>query len=365
MTNNISMLDFIFINFQNFDFHFLFILTLLFFAFFLFFNFLINFKPISNFISEYQGIQRVHEGEVQRIGGLIIFLIFSIFTLFSKSDSNIFNILVVFSPLFLITLIEDIIYPIHYKVRLFLMFLSSLIIIFFFITKLPIIDGIPLVSKLFEIDIANKLFFVIALVTLMNGFNFIDGMNGLLGFYVIGSLLSILSLYYVASYTIFLNEIFILIILLFLFILLNYPWGKIFMGDSGAYFFAFILGMIVIDFFGSNVNISSWNACLIFFYPTIEVIYSFIRKIYNCKSPFSPDREHLHLKIYDLIIKGTNKPRLSNNLTTIFLSLFLSIPPLMIKLFYDNQAVIIFSVLLLTVTYILINLYIPSTYSKK
>ena len=157
-----------------------------------------------------------------------------------------------------------------------------------------------------------------------------------------------------------------LILLTFLFLTLNYPWGKIFMGDSGAYLMGMLLGIWIINFFGSFNNISSWNAVLIFFYPAAEVTYSYVRKILQKKSPFYPDREHLHLKIYDIILTATGRSRIANNLTTIFLAIFWLSPPLMIPWIYNSQTLIFAAITLLIITYISLNIFIPpkAIYSK-
>jgi hypothetical protein len=91
----------------------------------------------------------------------------------------------------------------------------------------------------------------------------------------------------------------------------------------------------------------------------MEVVYSFVRKLHQKKSPFNPDREHLHLKIFDILNTSTNKPFLSNNLTTIFLAIFWLFPPFILPLVYDNQLWIIISLVLLSFFYITIAIIVP------
>jgi UDP-N-acetylmuramyl pentapeptide phosphotransferase/UDP-N-acetylglucosamine-1-phosphate transferase len=131
------------------------------------------------------------------------------------------------------------------------------------------------------------------------------------------------------------------------------------MGDSGAYLMALLVGIWVIDFFGTYDLISSWNAGLIFFYPIAEVIYSFMRKLIQKKSPFQPDREHLHLKVYDLINTAVKRPRLSNNLTTVFLAIFWIAPPMMLPWVYDSHLLVALSIMLLSLVYVILNQVIP------
>ena len=123
---------------------------------------------------------------------------------------------------------------------------------------------------------------------------------------------------------------------------------------------ALLSGVWVIIFFSIHDSISSWNAVLILFYPIIEVTYSCVRKLLQKKSPFYPDREHLHLKIFDILNTALNKPRLSNNLTTIFLAVFWITPPLIITWVYNSQLMIIISLVLLSFSYITLNLVVPA-----
>ena len=261
--------------------------------------------------------------------------------------------------------IEDLYQNIHYFIRLIAIFLSSFLIIIFYLEfKFPLIDYIPFLDILFNFPLFNFIFFSLCLVTVVNGSNFIDGMNGLVGFYFVGAIISCLNLCYLTNDLQNTDLLIICIITMIAFLSLNFPHGKIFAGDSGAYLFSLILGAWVIKFFSEHEEISSWNAFLIFFYPTMEIIYSYIRKAIMKKSPFLPDRGHLHLKIYDLINFSTKRPKLSNNLTTIFLSIFWTAPPLMLPLVFDNTLLILLTIILLIFTYISVNFFVPSIYMK-
>ena len=50
--------------------------------------------------------------------------------------------------------------------------------------------------------------------------------------------------------------------------------------------------------YANNVELSIWNIILICSYPSFEVIFSYFRKIFEGKSPFQPDKKHIHLKTY-------------------------------------------------------------------
>jgi len=259
----------------------------------------------------------------------------------------------------LITSKEDLTHNVDYKVRFLGLALSASALITFVVSSLPVVDHIIVISDLFHNPAFSFIFFSLCLIALANGCNFIDGMNGLLGFYILGALMSCMQLTYVAQDTFQAMPIALYALLAIFFLLVNYPWGKLFMGDAGAYLMALLIGIWVIGFFGTYESISSWNAGLIFFYPIAEVIYSVIRKLSQKKSPFHPDREHLHLKIFDILNTALNKPRLANNLTTVFLAIFWLAPPLILPWVYNSQPMIAIALAILSFTYITLNLVIP------
>ena len=90
----------------------------------------------------------------------------------------------------------------------------------------------------------------------------------------------------------------------------NYFPSKILMGDSGSYFLGFNLAcipLISLRGFGSaavDFNQISPSALLISFLilmiPIIDMAVVIFKRISNGNSPFFPDRNHLHHKIFRL-----------------------------------------------------------------
>jgi UDP-N-acetylmuramyl pentapeptide phosphotransferase/UDP-N-acetylglucosamine-1-phosphate transferase len=93
------------------------------------------------------------------------------------------------------------------------------------------------------------------------------------------------------------------IMMIVAFLCFNYPKGQIFLGDLGAYFLAFLTGMITIMFFGRHSEISPWFPVLILIYPMTEVAFSMVRRLYRGKPVFRPDTKHLHIKIFYFLRK--------------------------------------------------------------
>lgn len=345
-------------------------IAILFVGLFFLLNFLWKKNALLNINStRYQGEQRVHEGEVPRIGGPLIYIVLIIFSYlnFNLSLSQSLELMLLSAlPIMIITSKEDIFHNVSFKTRLIALIISCFLLLNLVVDSFPVVNHIPLISNLFSYPLFSFCFFIICLVALANGCNFIDGMNGLLGFFLLGCLVSCLQLTYIVNDQLMAQYILVYAVCIILFLLLNFPLGKVFMGDSGAYLMALLIGVWAIIFFSIHDAISSWNAGFIFFYPIIEGAYSVIRKLVQKKSPFYPDREHLHLKIFDILNTALNKPRLANNLTTIFLAVFWLTPPLILPWVYDNQVLIVVFLVILSSTYITLNLVTPAkfTYAK-
>jgi UDP-N-acetylmuramyl pentapeptide phosphotransferase/UDP-N-acetylglucosamine-1-phosphate transferase len=87
--------------------------------------------------------------------------------------------------------------------------------------------------------------------------------------------------------------------------LVNYPWGKLFMGDGGAYFSGFALAWLAVLLPVRNPEVSVWAGLLVCAYPVIEVIYSVVRRAMRHQSPGAPDSGHLHSLIKVKLIRPT------------------------------------------------------------
>ena len=110
----------------------------------------------------------------------------------------------------------------------------------------------------------------------------------------------------------------------------NFPNAKIFLGDSGSYLFGALIAMNTIVTNNLNPQISSFFFCILLFYLFFEVFFSFLRKLYQKKSPVHPDRDHLHMLCFKKM-SSTFDAIKSNYLTSItinFIFLCLVLPSL-------------------------------------
>ena len=293
------------------------------FALFTFFIFLITNKysyKLNNGVlldKDFSKPQAFHKEIVARSGGIasIISLILFFFIYYLIFLEILYEYIFICSSLFLIGYLDDTKIKINPITRLILM--TSFLIIFIILLPIEIynIDLIFLNSWL-ENNIFSTLFILLCFLFIVNGANLIDGFNGLLAINLIiinSILLSINMNNNNFEFSVFLIS---QIIILLSFLLFNFPKAKIFFGDSGSYLMGSLVALNTIFTNNLNPNISSFFFCILLFYLFFEVFFSFIRKIYQNKSPVFPDNQHLHMLSYKFICKylGEEKSNYINSI---------------------------------------------------
>jgi len=261
-------------------------------------------------------------------------------------------------PLVLITLAEDLHKVISPRLRLAVMLGASFLMLEMSGISLPLLDT-PVLRDVLADPFIRTIFYAVCIASLMNGMNFVDGTNGNFSLMTLGMFISLTFLGSRVGDVKFIAIIILSVIPLIAFTLLNYPWGKIFAGDIGPYFFAGLIGFLLLLFFGQNKDISAWNSLLITFYPIAELIYSVIRKVYKRQSPMQADRGHLHIKIFTILNRGSKKPRLSNNMVTMFLGIFWLVPSVILPWVYQSNLLLTIALVCLSLSYITVNVAIP------
>lgn len=202
--------------------------------------------------------QKMHYGDIPRAGGVGVVLALCFVILFGLKYWNF----ALFIPIFLVFLsgiLEDLHNSLSPKQRLSLQVLSSITAIYFFNCVITNV-GVPIPYY------AGVIFSVFCIVGVINAINIIDGFNGLAGGFCVLAFLSIACV----SYMVGNNEIFYLCIGLLGgilgFLILNFPKGKIFLGDGGAYLLGFILAFLLIMLTQSeDSKVSPWYVLCINF----------------------------------------------------------------------------------------------------
>ena len=148
-----------------------------------------------------------------------------------------------------------------------------------------------------------------------------DGVNTLvIGYYLA---VSLVILYLANNFSLELNFYLTKTILFTLLILLIFNFfGKLFLGDSGAYLISFVIGYLLINFSNANQLVSPYFVVCLLWYPAYENLFSIIRKVGNKNSPIKPDNKHLHQILFIFIkSKLTYSDNILNTLTGLIINL--------------------------------------------
>ena len=266
-----------------------------------------------------------HNNTIALSGGLYLLISYSIISYIY--DLNI-KVIFYFFPLFIIGVIADSKKNFSPSIRLILQILIIICIVFFLNIKISSI-GIDAFDSFLKNNIFNIFFSVFCLVTVLNGFNFIDGING----FASGKIFLILSTIYliVINNDNIINENFklsleILISIIFTFFILNIL-GKCFLGDNGIYIFSIITSIYVINIVElSETFISPMLGLSLLWYPAFENLFTIIRRLMRDKKISDPDKYHLHTLLKNFIgknIKLKLNQTLINSLSGITINLLL------------------------------------------
>ena len=259
-------------------------------------NFLLDIKSEKH--KKFTSIQKNYS-----IGGILL-IIFFMLSFFDKKEylDGVF-----FFSIFLIGLFSDLKILNNPKIRFLLQIFS--IILFVYLLDIKILDTrAEIFNKLLENNIFNYFFVTFCLMILINGSNFVDGINTLLINYFIIILGSLWLFLPESIHQLELLEF--LIILLFIILAFNLN-GKIILGDSGSYVLGLFVGIYLIDFSNLNEQISPYFIILLLWYPCFELLFSMIRRNGSKINIYEPDIYHLHQMIFNFFKK---KISVKNNL---------------------------------------------------
>jgi len=188
------------------------------------------------------------------------------------------------------------------KLRFIIQTLTVLSVVYFSSITVPE-TKIIFLDQLLENSIFRIIFSIFCILIVINGFNFIDGVNtSLIGYCLIISF----SLHYLDLNGVEISQIidfYNLIPVLIALFILNF-FNKLYLGDGGSYFLGLLLALCLINTYQINNNISPYFIVCLLWYPAFENLFSILRKRNLSRSPLDPDTKHLHQIIF-LYLKKT------------------------------------------------------------
>ncbi len=250
-----------------------------------------------------EGVQKFHQRAIPRVGGLAIYLSIFLILFFYASflSQEVWFFLGASFPLFLAGLLEDITQRISPLLRLLAAFFSAALAFFWLKARLTSVD-IFFLDPVLARPWVSFIFTCFAIAGVSQAFNIIDGLHGLSS----GVAMLVLGAYLFLSKTLQDLLVFKLSLLILVptlaFFLWNFPWGRITLGDSGAYFLGYAVATLGVLLVARNPEVSPWFPLLTVIYPVWETVFSIYRRGIKGRSPTSPDVFHLHSLLYRRVL---------------------------------------------------------------
>ncbi|QNL51580.1 undecaprenyl/decaprenyl-phosphate alpha-N-acetylglucosaminyl 1-phosphate transferase [Olivibacter sp. SDN3] len=256
--------------------------------------------------------RKIHKNSVPNLGGVAVFSTFALVSCLLINSQMLPNANFIFASgiiIFTIGLKDDLIALDPYK-KFAAQFITAFIVVYFADVRLTNFYGVMGIHEIGPL--LSYIFSSLVVVFIINAFNLIDGINGLLGSIsmfvclIYGTLfclmdakgLSVLSFSMAGAIVGFLKYN-------------AKKRARIFMGDAGAYSIGFIISILTIQFIELNkydpignpsplINAAPGVAIALLIMPTFDTFRVFILRILRGKSPFMADRNHLHHRLLDL-----------------------------------------------------------------
>jgi UDP-N-acetylmuramyl pentapeptide phosphotransferase/UDP-N-acetylglucosamine-1-phosphate transferase len=245
-----------------------------------------------------QGVQKVHSEPTPRVGGIALYLAviaaFLVADLLGLRVAPVLLLLLVASfPCWFLGTVEDMTKRVNPGWRMLATLASGLLACWMSGMSISHL-GIPGVDLLLEILPVSVMFTVFAVAGMTNAVNLIDGMNGLASGF---TCVAFTALGFIA----FFEGDFVLVRLCIVmgaaalgFMLLNWPYGRIFLGDGGSYFVGFSVAWTSVMVLHRHENVSAFSLLTICIHPVFETLYSIFRRWARGQSYATADRLHLH-----------------------------------------------------------------------
>lgn len=253
-----------------------------------------------------QGVQRSHIEPTPRIGGVGIFLgltatvLIQLHVFGESALAWIVPLLFAALPAFGFGLAEDLTKLVGVAPRLLATMASSLLAWWLTGVSLRSLDLAPF-DLLLSHTFFSLIFTAFAVGGIANAINIIDGFHGL------AAGVSIVILAAIAALAAQVGDVPLAVFASLIaaaaagFLLLNFPRGRVFLGDGGAYLLGFFIGWCGVLLPTRNPDVSAWASLLICAYPVAETLFSITRRLKLRLHIGHPDREHLHSLIHQLI----------------------------------------------------------------
>jgi UDP-GlcNAc:undecaprenyl-phosphate GlcNAc-1-phosphate transferase len=236
--------------------------------------------------------RKVHEKIMPRLGGLAIFISFIVGILIIQPVADYHWPIIIGSFIIILTGVFDDIKEISPKVKLAGQVAAAFIVVVYGGLNVEFIN-LPFGGKL-DFGFMSIPFTMIWIIGITNAINLIDGLDGL------AAGVSTIALFSIAGMAVILGNMYVVVVALIVaagtigFLLYNFHPAKIFMGDTGALFLGYLIGVLSLLGFKNVTFISLIIPVIILGVPISDTFFAIIRRFVNKQPLSAPDKSHLH-----------------------------------------------------------------------
>ncbi|MDQ0199063.1 glycosyltransferase family 4 protein [Neobacillus ginsengisoli] len=236
--------------------------------------------------------RKVHVKIMPRLGGLAIFLSFLIGVLINNPDGEYHLPILIGGIIIVLTGMLDDVKEISPKLKLAGQVAAAAVVVIWGNLNVDFIN-LPFGGKI-EFGFLSIPLTMIWIIGITNAINLIDGLDGLAGG------VSTIALLTIAGMSIIQGNMYVSVMALILaastagFLLYNFHPAKIFMGDTGALFLGFMIGVLSLLGYKNVTFISLIIPVIILGVPISDTFFAIIRRLVNKQPLSAPDKSHLH-----------------------------------------------------------------------
>jgi UDP-N-acetylmuramyl pentapeptide phosphotransferase/UDP-N-acetylglucosamine-1-phosphate transferase len=307
-------------------------------------------------LDESAGVQKVHALPTPRVGGLPMVLALIAAVFFGPDDlrDKTWPWLVAGIPAFAFGLAEDLTKRVSVTQRLLATMASG--VLAWALTGYAL-TGVNVwgFDWLLQFTSVSVLFTAFAVGGVANAINIIDGLNGLASSMVLWALLGVATLAATLGDTVLASTCSLLSACVLGFFLVNWPFGKLFLGDGGSYFLGFALAWACVLLVERHDNVSAFAAMLFCIHPVVEVFYSVYRRKVRHQNPGHPDRLHFHSLVKRRIMRRVmpnSSKTIRNSMAGLLVGGLSLLPAVLVQFVYTSTLASMAAVLTLALGYV-------------
>ncbi|MDZ5471930.1 MraY family glycosyltransferase [Bacillus sp. 31A1R] len=292
--------------------------------------------------------RKVHQKIMPRLGGLAIYISFLLGIFIFSPSKEVHLAIMLGSVIIIITGILDDIFELSAKIKLFLQIVAALTVV--------LLGGIQVQVEFINLPFGGQIYFgyfaipftILWIVATTNAINLIDGLDGLAaGVSSIALItISVMAIIMGNTYVVAVSTLVLVSTLGFMYY--NFHPAKIFLGDTGALFLGYMIGVLSLLGFKGVTMISFVVPVLILGVPLSDTFFAIVRRIVNKQPIYAPDKSHLHHRLLNM--------GYSHRQTVIMIYMIAAFFSLNAIIF--SQAKILGSILLIAVLLFLIELFV-------